>query len=180
MPFINEKIKDGFGKYIYENKDYYVGEWKDYLRNGIGTLYNKYGKIIYAGEWKNNLKNGQGKLYYKNGKIKYEGNWVDDKKDGEGKFYDENWKIIYDGIWKNDSIYKEKKSDYDNSSKIKNSEPGIQVSFQPAPQPTSQVIYMLAPQPTPQIIYLPTAQQNYVYNVYNGMMFNGNVLFVNK
>ena len=166
LPFINEKIKDGYGKYIYENKDYYVGEWKDYLRNGIGTLYNKYGKIIYDGEWKNNLKNGQGKLYYKNGKIKYEGNLVDDKKDGEGKYYDENGTIIYDGIWKNDSIYKEKKSDYDNLSKIKNSEknfsnfdknyqpqiqqnynmnlqqfqPGIQVSIQPAPQPTPQII----------------------------------------
>ena len=29
LPIINIKIKDGFGKYIYENGDYYKGEWKD-------------------------------------------------------------------------------------------------------------------------------------------------------
>ena len=68
------KIKDGFGKYIYENGEYYVGEWKNYLRNG------------------------KGRLYYKNGKIKYRGNWVDDEKDGKGKLFDENGKISYDGI----------------------------------------------------------------------------------
>ena len=74
MPIINIKIKDGFGKYIYENGEYYVGEWKNYLRNG------------------------KGRLYYKNGKIKYRGNWVDDEKDGKGKLFDKNGKIIYDGI----------------------------------------------------------------------------------
>ena len=45
LPFINTKIKDGFGKYIYENGDYYEGEWKNYLRNGAGKLFNKNGKI---------------------------------------------------------------------------------------------------------------------------------------
>ena len=52
---------EGNGKYVYENKEYYIGKWS----NG-----NRLGKVI---------------LYYKNGKIKYDGDFVNDKKEGNGK-----------------------------------------------------------------------------------------------
>ena len=52
--FINGKA-EGNGKYIWENGEYYIGENK------------------------NGLKNGKGTLYYANGKIKQKGNWIDDE-----------------------------------------------------------------------------------------------------
>ena len=90
---------EGYGKFIYENGDYYIGEFKNGLRNGKGILYCKNGKIKHEGDWindkyegygkyifengnyyigefKNCLRYGQGMLYYKNGNIKYEGDYV--------------------------------------------------------------------------------------------------------
>ena len=52
--FINDKF-EGNGKYIYEDGDYYIGEWK------------------------NDLKHGKGKYYYKNGNIKFESYFINDK-----------------------------------------------------------------------------------------------------
>ena len=31
------------------------------------------------GQYKNGLRNGKGTMYYANGKIKYKGDWIDDK-----------------------------------------------------------------------------------------------------
>ena len=80
LPIINIKIKDGFGKYIYENGDYYEGEWKNYLRNGKGRLYYKNGKIKYSGDWVNDKREGKGTLCLENGKIEYIGYWVNYKR----------------------------------------------------------------------------------------------------
>ena len=38
----------------------------------------------YIGQWKNGLRNGKGTMYYSNGTIKYEGDWVNDKEEGKG------------------------------------------------------------------------------------------------
>ena len=102
LPIINIKMKDGFGKYIYENGDYYEGKWKNYLRNGVGKLFNKNGEIIYVGEWVNDKREGFGISYYENGKTEYDGDWVNDKKEGKGTLYYENGKIEYFGDWVND------------------------------------------------------------------------------
>jgi len=67
---LGNKIINNNEKYIYENGDYYIGEWL------------------------NNLKLGKGKLYYKNGKIKYEGDFIKDKFEGNGKYIYENGEII--------------------------------------------------------------------------------------
>ena len=47
--------REGNGKYIWENGEYYIGQFKNDLRNEKGTY------------------------YYSNGKIKYEGDWINDK-----------------------------------------------------------------------------------------------------
>jgi len=40
----------------------------------------------YIGEWKNDLRNGKGIQYYSNGKIKYEGVFISDKYEGNIKY----------------------------------------------------------------------------------------------
>ena len=52
--FINGKA-EGNGKCIWENGEYYIGQYK------------------------NGLFNGKGIEYYSNGKIKYEGDFINDK-----------------------------------------------------------------------------------------------------
>ena len=40
----------------------------------------------YIGQWKNGLSQGKGTLYYPNGKIRYEGEWANNKFEGYGKY----------------------------------------------------------------------------------------------
>ena len=42
---------EGYGKYIFENGDYYEGEFKNNLCNGKGIEYDKEGNILYEGNW---------------------------------------------------------------------------------------------------------------------------------
>ena len=60
--FTKNNKPEGYGKYIYENGNYYIGQWLNDLRHGKGTL------------------------YYKNNTIKYEGDFVKDKYEGYGKY----------------------------------------------------------------------------------------------
>ena len=133
--YINDKF-EGKGKYIYENGDLYIGEWKRGLREGNGILYYKNGNIkyeggwvndkyegngkhiwkdgeCYIGGWKNGLKNGKGVFYYKNGSIEYEGDWVNDKYEGKGKYIWEDGEF-YIGEWKNDLMNGKGKLYYKN------------------------------------------------------------------
>ena len=52
--WINDK-EEGNGKYIWEDGEYYIGQYK------------------------NNLKHGKGTKYYSNGNIKQKGNWINDQ-----------------------------------------------------------------------------------------------------
>ena len=51
--YINDK-KEGNGKYIWENGEYYIGQFKNGLSHGKGTMYYSNGKIKYEGDWINN------------------------------------------------------------------------------------------------------------------------------
>jgi len=105
--FVNDKF-EGKGKYNYDDGKYYIGEWKNGLRNGKGIFYSKTGNIeyegdfvndkyegngkyifvdggYYIGEWKNGVCNGKGKEYNTNGDIEYEGDFINDKHEGNGK-----------------------------------------------------------------------------------------------
>ena len=121
--FKNEK-REGYGKYIWENGEYYIGQWLNDKKHGKGILYNKnrnikydgdfvndkfegYGKYIYEngnyyiGKWLNNKMHGKGIEYYKNGNIKYEGDFVNGKYEGDGKYiYEKDY--YYIGQWLND------------------------------------------------------------------------------
>ena len=86
----------------YENGDTYVGEMKNGLRNGQGTM--TYGNDdVYEGEWINDKKNGRGTMTYANGDV-YTGDWKADKRSGKGNMSYEvlSGQQSYDGEWKND------------------------------------------------------------------------------
>ena len=111
--FVKDKKYEGYGKYIYENGNYYIGLFSNGLKHGNGVEYYKnntikydgiyskdkcdhYGKYIYengnyyVGQFSNGLKHGSGIEYYKNNIAKYEGDFVNDKCEGYGKYIYEN------------------------------------------------------------------------------------------
>ena len=59
------------------------------MRNGRGKFYYQDGGY-YEGQWRNNKMDGFGKLYYEGGKIAYEGSWSQDEFNGYGKVYNDN------------------------------------------------------------------------------------------
>ena len=65
--FINGKY-EGIGKYYYDDGNYYIGQWKNSLRNGEGVLYIQDGRVIYEGEFFDDKFEGNGKYYYPDGK----------------------------------------------------------------------------------------------------------------
>ena len=53
---MNDKY-EGNGKYIYENDEYYIGQFLNGLRYGKGTDYYKNGSIKYEGDFVNDEYN---------------------------------------------------------------------------------------------------------------------------
>ena len=89
-------IDNGYGKLEYENKEYYIGEWKYFKRHGKGTLYYKNGRIQYQGEYQYDEKDGFGKYFKQNGEY-YIGQFINGQAHGSGKYYDKNNKLQYEG-----------------------------------------------------------------------------------
>ena len=137
--FVNDKY-EGNGKYIWEDGEYYIGQFLNGLKHGKGTIYyknknirykgdfvnDKYegnGKYIYAngnyyiGQWLNGLKHGKGTLYYKNNSIKYEGDFVNNKYEGNGKYIYESGEY-YIGQFLN-GLKHGKGIEYDKNNNIK-------------------------------------------------------------
>ena len=48
--FVNDKY-EGNGKYIWEDDEYYIGQWKNSLFHGKGIEYYSNGKIKYEGDF---------------------------------------------------------------------------------------------------------------------------------
>lgn len=51
-------LKEGNGKYIFQNGDVYDGNWVDDKKNGRGKYYYASSGDCYEGEWRNNVKSG--------------------------------------------------------------------------------------------------------------------------
>ena len=68
--FING-TKSGFGKEIYYNDEYYIGEFKQNLRHGNGTLYNSNGAIKIESHWHKGSSVNTASIteYYNNGNL---------------------------------------------------------------------------------------------------------------
>ena len=91
----------GYGTFVWNNGDKYVGYFKNRLFNGQGTYYYANGNK-YVGSWVDDKKSGKGTMYFANGFI-YDGQWKNDKRNGYGK---ETYKWgRYEGGFKDDDWY---------------------------------------------------------------------------
>jgi len=79
----------------------HVGEWKNDMANGQGTLTTAKGDKL-VGQWKdNNMINGQGTQVDSYSGAKYVGQFKNNVYDGFGTRYRADGSIIQQGIWKN-------------------------------------------------------------------------------
>ena len=62
---------------IYDNGNYYIGNFKDNDYHGLGTYYYENGKKYYEGEWKDGKQHGQGTQFNPDGTVFRSGNWQD-------------------------------------------------------------------------------------------------------
>ena len=95
LKFISDKVEI-LGKSGYTA---YVGDVKNGVVSGTGTLYDIAGNVVYTGEFDANSYNGTGKLYDKNKTLKYEGEFSNNLYDGEGKEYRSNGSLLYTGAY---------------------------------------------------------------------------------
>ena len=95
---INQKE---MGNNIWENGNYYIGQFKNGLKNGKGIEYYSNGDIQYKGDFVNNEKDGIGHYIFENGKY-YIGQWSNNLRIGKGTLYYPNGKIEKEGNLIND------------------------------------------------------------------------------
>ena len=88
----NNEIKEGYGRYIYNNNESYEGEWKNDKKHGKGK-YMKDGIIKYEGDFYNDKYEGKGKYNLENGKF-YEGEFINNCIHGKGNVYYDNQNIL--------------------------------------------------------------------------------------
>ncbi|RLD51991.1 MAG: hypothetical protein DRI94_04470 [Bacteroidetes bacterium] len=89
---------NGYGKYVWESGDEYIGNWKDYKQNGNGSFtFSTGGK--YTGEFKNGQRYGSGTYIWTDGE-KHTGQWMNDKQHGEGTYFKKDG-TSKTGVWKN-------------------------------------------------------------------------------
>ena len=92
-----EGLKEGWGIYLYNNKEKYEGFWQENKIHGYGRYWFQGGEF-YEGDWYQGRKEGVGILKF-NGGEKYEGEFYRDDFDGKGTFYYSNGDK-FEGIWK--------------------------------------------------------------------------------
>lgn len=98
---ISGDCKDGYGVYLFTNRDYYEGDFKGNLFSGKGKYHYKSGRL-YDGEWVNGKMSGSGKTTYATGET-YEGTYLNDNRHGKGIF---KWVdgTSYEGDWVDDKM----------------------------------------------------------------------------
>lgn len=96
--------RDGTGKEVYINCEFYIGGIKNNSKHGKGIYYSSNGKIKYDIEWDEGKPVGKGVIrdYHPNGSLKYCGGFKDNYKYGEGVEYYENGKVKYEGVFDKD------------------------------------------------------------------------------
>jgi hypothetical protein len=111
---------DGKTYYHYGDQHYlqYDGQFKDGLRNGLGTLYSGPDDLWYVGGWKDGEFHGKGKVYIE-GTVVYDGDWIEHNKDGFGKeYYQINASLKYEGDFSNDLYHGQGAFYFMNGSKF--------------------------------------------------------------
>ena len=83
---ISGDCNNGYGTYIWDNGDKYIGYSKNNMSHGQGIKTWASGESEgdkYVGEWKDDKRDGQGTYTFADGS-KYVGEWKDNKRDGQG------------------------------------------------------------------------------------------------
>lgn len=108
-----------YGKYSYENGNYYLGNLLNNTPHGKGILYLKNNEIKYDGDFVNGKKEGNGKYFYEDKEMFvmennkkfyfmkgdfYTGQWRNDYMNGQGIIYLNNGKIKYKGDFVDDKF----------------------------------------------------------------------------
>ena len=98
---IKGNCHNGYGTYIFDNSDQYIGNWSKGKQNGKGTYIWVNGDK-YIGDFKDGLRFNLGTYDWKTGE-KYTGEWDNDERNGWGTFI---WAdgAKYTGKWKDDEI----------------------------------------------------------------------------
>jgi clan AA aspartic protease (TIGR02281 family) len=106
---IKGDCNNGYGTYIYLNKDKYTGEFRSNKRNGFGTYIFQNGEK-YEGSFIDDMFNGRGIYYYLN-KDKYIGGFKKNKRNGYGTYIYMNG-TKEEGFFKDDVYVDYKDSDF--------------------------------------------------------------------
>lgn len=93
--------KQGRGTYTFRNGDVYIGEYEDDARTGHGTYMYANGDH-YVGEFQVGMRNGYGVYTYASGG-KYVGQFENGRKHGRGYFVDSSGRRV-EGLWDSDSF----------------------------------------------------------------------------
>lgn len=91
-------LREKFGLNKYFNDLFYIGQWKENKKEGIGFL-KMNENILYLGEFINNQINGFGMIYYKDKGYFYFGNFIDGQMD-KGVYYNYERSLFYHGKFK--------------------------------------------------------------------------------
>ena len=67
--------KHGYGIYYYPNGDFYEGQWRKGIKEGLGCYFFKETGAKYLGMWKNGKMNGQGQQITPT--YRFHGIWID-------------------------------------------------------------------------------------------------------
>ena len=76
-------VHNGYGRMIYPNGEFYIGEWRNNIIEGHG-IYSFNGGRVCEGKWINGIINGHGREITHD--YVYEGMFQDNIKHGEGNF----------------------------------------------------------------------------------------------
>lgn len=95
-----DNLFDGKGTLKYKNGDIYEGDFKKGVRCGKGE-YKWINNERYRGQWSEDKINGYGIYFFNNGD-RYEGDWLNNVMTGEGKYTFKNGKILI-GYWENNN-----------------------------------------------------------------------------
>ena len=97
--FLKEEFANGQGKYIYPNRESYVGDWKNGEFHGKGSLTSPIDGSKFEGKFKNGKANGHCKVTFDSGEI-FEGEFKDGEFTGHGTYASPDGEK-YEGEWKN-------------------------------------------------------------------------------
>ena len=88
--------KEGNGRLVFKNGNFYVGQFKNNKYNGKGIFYYRPNAIKYMGDFVDNYYEGNGIIFYENGEF-YEGQFKKGLKQGRGCEYYKDKNIKYKG-----------------------------------------------------------------------------------